>query len=334
MILVTGGAGYIGSHICVQLLQAGHEVLVLDNFSNSKPEALRRVECIAGKKIHLLEGDIRDSTILDRALSHPVRAVIHLAGLKAVGESVNKPVDYYSVNVTGTLNLIQAMQRHQVYQLVFSSSATVYGTPETVPIKEDTPLHPESPYGRSKWMAEQILHDLSLSVANWKIVVLRYFNPVGAHPSGLIGEDPSGVPNNLMPYISQVASGKRPLLQIYGNDYPTPDGTGIRDYIHVEDLAAGHLAALTALKHSNELLTINLGTGHGHSVMEVLNAYESACGSKLSYQISARRPGDVAFYWADPSQATKILGWTARKDLQSMCNDSWRWQKLNPNGFC
>lgn len=334
MILVTGGAGYIGSHICVQLLQSGHEVLILDNFSNSKPEALHRVEHITGKKPHLLEGDVRDSTVLEQALSHPVKAVIHLAGLKAVGESVDKPLDYYSVNVTGTLNLLQAMQRHQVFQLVFSSSATVYGTPETVPIKEDAPLHPENPYGRSKWMTENILNDLSLSAANWKIAILRYFNPAGAHPSGLIGEDPSGIPNNLMPYISQVASGKQSILQIYGNDYPTPDGTGIRDYIHIEDLAAGHLAALAALKHSNELLTINLGTGRGYSVMEVLNAYESSCGSKLPYQITARRPGDVAFYWADPNQARKLLGWTAKKSLQDMCNDSWRWQKLNPNGFC
>lgn len=334
MILVTGGAGYIGSHICVQLLQSGHEVLILDNFSNSKPEALHRVECITGKKPLLLEGDVRERTVLEQALKHPIKAVIHLAGLKAVGESVDKPIDYYSVNVTGTLNLLQAMQRHQVFQLVFSSSATVYGTPETVPIKEDAPLRPESPYGRSKWMAEKILNDLSLSAADWRIAILRYFNPVGAHPSGLIGEDPSGIPNNLMPYISQVASGKRSFLQIYGNDYPTPDGTGIRDYIHIEDLAAGHLAALTALQNSNELLTINLGTGRGYSVLEVLNAYESSCGSKLPYQIMARRPGDVPFYWADPNQAKKLLSWAAKRNLQDMCNDSWRWQKLNPNGFC
>lgn len=333
MILVTGGAGYIGSHICVQLLQAGHEVLVLDNFSNSKPEALRRVEQITNRKLQLIKGDILDQRQLDLVFRYPIKAVIHLAGRKAVNESLTHPLAYYQNNVTGTLQLLQAMQRYNVKHLVFSSSATVYGNPENVPIREDAPLAASNPYGRSKLMVEDILRDLAHTDRDWNIAILRYFNPVGAHPSGQIGEDPNGPPNNLMPYISQVAVGKREYLNIFGGDYPTTDGTGVRDYIHVDDLASGHLSALIALERTRGLITANLGTGQGYSVLQVVQAFETVCGRALPYRIAPRRAGDIAACWADPTFAREMLGWHARKDLQAMCMDSWHWQQLNPDGY-
>lgn len=333
MILVTGGAGYIGSHTCLQLLEAGHEVLVLDNFSTSKPEALRRVQQLAGRKLHLIKGDILDQQQLDLAFRHPLTAVIHFAGRKAVAESVAAPLAYYQINVAGTLQLLQAMQRHEVKNLVFSSSATVYGPPTNVPVREDAPLAASNPYGRSKLMAEEILRDLIHADPDWNIAILRYFNPVGAHPSGQIGEDPNGPPNNLMPYISQVAIGKRECLNIFGGDYPTTDGTGVRDYIHVDDLARGHLCALSALEHTRGLITANLGTGQGHSVLQVVQAFETVCGRTLPYRIAPRRAGDIAACWADPTAAHGMLGWQARKDLKAMCMDSWHWQQLNPDGY-
>ena len=333
MILVTGGTGYIGSHTCVQLLEAGHEVVVLDNFSNSKPEALRRVEKITGRTPLLVDGDILDRDKLDLVLHYPIKAVIHFAGLKAVGESVAQPLAYYHNNVTGTLTLLQAMQHHGVKNLVFSSSATVYGAPASVPIREDFPLSATNPYGRSKLMIEDMLRDLAHAEPDWNIAILRYFNPVGAHPSGLIGEDPKGPPNNLMPFISQVAVGKRDALNIFGNDYPTVDGTGVRDYIHVDDLARGHLAALDALRHTGGLITTNLGTGRGYSVLEVLKAFEAASGKTLPYHIAPRRAGDVAACWADPTAAREQLGWQAEKGIEEMCADTWRWQHTNPDGY-
>lgn len=333
MILVTGGAGYIGTHTCVQLLEAGHEVVVLDNFSNSKPEALRRVKKITSRTPLLIEGDILDREKLDQALRYPIKAVVHFAGLKAVGESVAQPLDYYHNNVAGTLALLQAMQQHGVKNLVFSSSATVYGDPASVPIQEDFPLSATNPYGRSKLMIEEMLRDLSRAEPDWNIAILRYFNPVGAHPSGLIGEDPNGVPNNLMPFICQVAVGKRDTLNIFGTDYPTVDGTGVRDYIHVEDIARGHLAALDALSRSCGLIITNLGTGRGYSVLEVLHAFEAACGKTLPYDMAPRRAGDIAAYWADATTAREILGWQATKGIAEMCEDSWRWQRANPNGY-
>ncbi|MFC3626289.1 UDP-glucose 4-epimerase GalE [Vogesella amnigena] len=333
MILVTGGAGYIGSHTCVQLLEAGYEVVVLDNFSNSKPEALCRVGKITGRIPLLVDGDILDRDKLDLVLHYPIKAVIHFAGLKAVGESVAQPLAYYHNNVTGTLTLLQAMQHHGVKDLVFSSSATVYGAPACVPIREDFPLSATNPYGRSKQMIEDMLRDLAHAEPDWNIAILRYFNPVGAHPSGLIGEDPKGPPNNLMPFISQVAVGKRDALNIFGNDYPTVDGTGVRDYIHVDDLARGHLAALDALRHTGGLITTNLGTGRGYSVLEVLKAFEAACGKTLPYHIVPRRSGDVAACWADPTAAREQLGWQAEKGIDEMCADSWRWQHSNPDGY-
>lgn len=333
MILVTGGAGYIGSHTCVQLQEAGHEVVVLDNFSNSKPEALRRVEKITGRAPRLVEGDILDREKLDQALRNPIKAVIHFAGLKAVGESITQPLSYYHNNVAGTLTLLQAMQHHGVKNLVFSSSATVYGDPASVPIRENFPLSATNPYGRSKLMIEEMLRDLARAEPGWNIAILRYFNPVGAHPSGLIGEDPNGTPNNLMPFISQVAVGKRDALNVFGNDYPTVDGTGVRDYIHVEDLARGHLAALDALSRTGGLITTNLGTGRGYSVLEVLHAFEAACGKTLPYHMVPRRAGDVAACWADPAAASEQLGWRAEKGIAEMCADSWRWQRANPDGY-
>lgn len=333
MILVTGGAGYIGSHTCVQLLEAGHEVAVFDNFSNSKHEALRRVEQITGKKLLIMEGDIRDYHSLDLAFRNPIKAVIHFAGLKAVGESVEQPLSYYDTNVAGTLKLVQTMQQHHVKNIVFSSSATVYGNPATLPIREDAPLSPASPYGRSKQMVEDMLRDLAIADPQWNIAILRYFNPVGAHPSGQIGEDPNGPPNNLMPFISQVAVGKRDALNVFGNDYPTIDGTGVRDYIHVMDLARGHLAALDAIKHTGGLITVNLGTGRGHSVLEVLRAFEAASGKTIPYRVAPRREGDVPAYWADASSALEVLGWEAKMGIDDMCSDSWHWQQSNPDGY-
>lgn len=333
MILVTGGAGYIGSHTCVQLLEAGHELAVLDNLCNSKAEALRRVEQLAGKKLTFIEGDIRDPEALQQAFRHPIQAVIHFAGLKAVGESVEKPLEYYENNVAGTLCLLRAMKRHGVRNFVFSSSATVYGNPASVPITESFPLSATNPYGRSKLIVEDMLRDFARAEPDWNIALLRYFNPIGAHESGDIGEDPNGIPNNLMPFISQVACGKLAELQVFGSDYPTHDGTGVRDYIHVVDLAAGHVKAVQALASEPGLLTVNLGTGKGYSVLDMVQAFERVNGCQVPYRIVARRPGDIAECWANPAAAEKLLGWKAEKTLEDMCRDSWRWQSRNPAGY-
>ena len=334
MILVTGGAGYIGSHVCVELLQAGHDVTIFDNFCNSSPESIARIERIAGRAPRLVRGDIRDGAALADALkTSGARAVIHFAGLKAVGESVQQPLAYYDNNVVGTLRLLEAMRACGVQQLVFSSSATVYGDPQRLPLTEDHPLSATNPYGRSKLMIEDMLRDLQASDASWRIAILRYFNPVGAHASGLIGEDPRGVPNNLMPYVAQVAIGRREQLQVWGNDYPTPDGTGVRDYIHVVDLAIGHLRALERLQAQEGGLTVNLGTGTGYSVLDMVRAFEEASGRPVPYKIAPRRPGDVASCYADPAQALAVLGWRAERDLVAMCQDAWRWQSGNPNGY-
>ncbi len=333
-ILVTGGAGYIGSHTCVELLQAGYEVLVLDNFSNSHMESLRRVEKICGREVQLVEGDIRDAALLDRLFeAHEVSAVIHFAGLKAVGESVEKPMAYYHNNVYGTLVLCEAMARHGVFNLVFSSSATVYGDPHSVPIREDFPLSATNPYGRSKLMIEDILRDLGIAEPRWNAILLRYFNPVGAHPSGLIGEDPNGIPNNLMPYITQVAVGKLECLSVFGDDYPTVDGTGVRDYIHVVDLALGHLAALRNLDSTPGVVAYNLGTGQGYSVLEMVAAFARASGREVPYRIAPRRAGDIASCYADPSLAASALDWRATRGVAEMTRDAWNWQRQNPNGY-
>lgn len=334
MIFVTGGAGYIGSHTCVELLNAGHTVTVFDNLSNSQPEALQRVERITGKSVQFVEGDIRDQAALTAALqaSQPT-AVIHFAGLKAVGESVAQPLHYYDNNVVGTLCLLRAMQAAAVKTLVFSSSATVYGDPQRLPLTEDHPLSATNPYGQTKLVIENMLRDLYRSDAAWRIAILRYFNPVGAHASGLIGEDPQGVPNNLLPYVAQVAVGRRDCLNVWGNDYPTPDGTGVRDYIHVVDLALGHLAALDQLGQAPQCLTVNLGTGTGYSVLDMVRAFSAASGRPIAYQFSPRRAGDVAACYADPALALQRLGWRAERDLATMCADAWRWQSNNPNGY-
>jgi len=327
-ILITGGAGYIGSHTCVELLAAGYDLVVIDNFSNSKPDVLRRVEQISGRTITFEEVDIRDRGALrDVFRHHAIDAVIHFAGLKAVGESVSYPLRYYDNNISGSVSLFEVMAESGVKTLVFSSSATVYGDPHSVPIREDFPLSATNPYGRSKLMLEEILRDLSRADETWHIALLRYFNPVGAHESGIIGEDPNGTPNNLMPYITQVAVGKLPELSVFGNDYPTPDGTGVRDYIHVVDLARGHLAALKAIDDKSGVTTVNLGTGQGYSVLDVVNAFEKASGRPVPYRIVDRRPGDVAQCFADPALAHELLGWRAEKDLDAMCRDSWRWQE-------
>lgn len=342
-VLVTGGAGYIGSHTCVQLLDAGYELLVLDNLSNSSPEALRRVEKIAGKSLEFIEGDIGDRPLLTRLFAeHTIDSVIHFAGLKAVGESVQQPLRYYENNVAGTLTLCQAMADNGVKKIVFSSSATVYGDPASVPITEDFPLSATNPYGRSKLHIEEMLRDFSVAdeanneQANpWAIVLLRYFNPVGAHPSGQIGEDPNGIPNNLMPYISQVAVGKLEQLSVFGGDYDTVDGTGVRDYIHVVDLANGHLQALKKLDQprTTGVFTYNLGTGNGYSVVQTVKAFEQASGKTVPYQIVGRRAGDVAACYADPALAAEELHWQAIYDLADMCTDAWRWQSGNPDGY-
>lgn len=337
MILVTGGAGYIGSHTCVELLQAGWDVTVFDNLSNSHPEALARVRQITGKPLQFIEGDCRDRATLVAALrvSHAV-AVIHFAGLKAVGESVQHPLRYYDANVVGALRLLEAMGECGVRTLVFSSSATVYGDPIRLPLTEDHPLAATNPYGRTKWMVEELLRDVRRSDEAWKICILRYFNPVGAHASGLIGEDPRGVPNNLLPFVAQVAVGRHPYLNVWGSDYPTADGTGVRDYIHVVDLARGHLKALEALDRvppPGECLTVNLGTGSGHSVLEVVRAFEKASGRTIPYRLAPRRPGDVAACYADPQRALQLLGWRAELGLDAMCADAWRWQSRNPKGY-
>ena len=334
MILVTGGAGYIGSHTVVQLIAAGHDLLILDNFSNSSPKVLDRIFAISGSRPQVIEGDIRDPVLLKRIFSeYPIDAVIHFAGLKAVGESVAQPIRYFDNNVVGSLRLFEAMAEANVKTLVFSSSATVYGDPHAVPICESFPLQATNPYGRTKLHIEEMLRDISRADPAWRIALLRYFNPVGAHPSGLIGEDPQGIPNNLMPYVAQVAVGRRAELGVFGNDYPTPDGTGVRDYIHVVDLARGHLAALDALEKADALITVNLGTGRGYSVLDVVSAFERASGKPVPYQILPRRAGDVASCFADPALALETLGWKAEFDLDDMCRDSWRWQEGNPEGY-
>ncbi|WP_417215137.1 UDP-glucose 4-epimerase GalE [Alcanivorax sp.] len=333
-ILVTGGAGYIGSHTVLLLLEAGHQVVVLDNLSNSSRESLIRVERLTGKSVTFVEGDIRDASCLDALFSgHDIAAVIHFAGLKAVGESVAMPLAYYDCNVTGSLRLLEAMERAGVRTMVFSSSATVYGDPATVPIREDFPLSATNPYGATKLHIEDMLRDLYTSDNRWRIALLRYFNPVGAHESGEIGEDPNGIPNNLMPFIAQVAIGRREKLNVFGGDYETPDGTGVRDYIHVMDLAQGHLAALQAFEKALGLLTVNLGTGQGYSVLEMIEAFSKSCGRDVPYDIVARRPGDVAVCYADPSQASEVLGWRAIRGIDAMCRDHWLWQEKNPNGY-
>nr|WP_315208648.1 UDP-glucose 4-epimerase GalE [uncultured Albidiferax sp.] len=334
MIFVTGGAGYIGSHTCVELLNAGLDVTVFDNFCNSQPESLARVERITGKKPRLIEGDIRDVAALTAALqSSGATAVIHCAGLKAVGESVAQPLRYYDNNVVGTLRLLEAMGACGVKTLVFSSSATVYGDPQRLPLTEDHPLSATNPYGRSKLMVEDLLRDLHHSDASWRIGILRYFNPVGAHESGLIGEDPRGTPNNLLPFVAQVAVGQRAFLNVWGDDYATADGTGVRDYIHVVDLAVGHLKALERLQAVPDFLTVNLGTGIGYSVLDMVHAFEKASGKPVPYQVAPRRPGDIAACYAEPTAALELLGWRAERGLDAMCTDAWRWQSANPTGF-
>jgi UDP-glucose 4-epimerase len=331
-ILVTGGAGYIGSHTGLELLQAGHEVTVIDNLSNSKEESLRRVGELAGKEPAFHRIDLADSGELKALLSSgKIEAVIHFAGLKAVGESVSRPLDYYRNNVAGTLVLLEAMAETGVKKIVFSSSATVYGDPASVPIREDFPLGPTNPYGRTKLMIEEILRDLGNAQPGWEITLLRYFNPVGAHPSGRIGEDPHGIPNNLLPFISQVAVGKRERLRVFGGDYPTRDGTGVRDFIHVVDLALGHLKALENSRPGTAVY--NLGTGRGYSVLEMVAAFERAAGRKIPYEIVGRRPGDIAECYADPSRAKQELGWSAIRGIEEMCRDAWRWQSGNPDGY-
>ncbi len=333
-ILVTGGAGYIGSHICVELLNAGYDVVVVDNFSNSKSESLRRVEMITGKYLKLYPVDLLHKDRLENVfMENQFEAVIHLAGHKAVGESVNFPLNYYQNNMMGTVNLCEVMKLYGVKNLVFSSSATVYGVPDQMPITERMPLGAVHPYGRTKQMIEEILRDLYESDPTWSIALLRYFNPVGAHESGLIGEDPNGVPNNLMPYISQVAIGKMAYLKIYGDDYPTRDGTGVRDYIHVVDLSRGHLKALEKVTISSGVDTFNLGTGKGCSVIEMVETFERASGKAVPYRVTARRPGDISECYADPTKAKEQLGWQAKLGIEAMCADTWKWQQENPNGY-
>ena len=333
-ILVTGGAGYIGSHTCVELLNEGHELVIIDNLSNSKPEALNRVRTITGRDFSFYQQDVRDEKALQAIFrDHKIDAVIHFAGLKAVGESVAMPLEYYRNNLDSTMILCEVMRQAGCKRLVFSSSATVYGVPEHVPITEESPLFCTNPYGWTKFMNEQILRDLAVADPEWSIILLRYFNPIGAHSSGLIGEDPAGIPNNLMPYIAQVAVGRRPLLHIYGNDYATPDGTGVRDYIHVVDLAHGHCRAIDyTMTHSGAEM-INLGTGTGCSVLEMVAAFEKASGRKIPYQIDPRRPGDIDASYADAHKAKALLGWQAKLSLDEMCADTWRWQSMNPNGY-
>lgn len=331
---MTGGAGYIGSHTVVLLIEAGHEVIVFDNFSNASNESIKRVERIVGQRIELIEGDIRNRDDLKAVFEHhQIDAVIHFAGLKAVGESVELPLKYYDNNVHGTLVLCEVMAEYGCKSIIFSSSATVYGDPHTTPIKEDFPVSATNPYGRSKLMVEEILRDLYVADPSWKIVLLRYFNPVGTHISGTIGEDPNGIPNNLMPFIAQTAVGKRECLSVFGGDYDTKDGTGVRDYIHVVDLSEGHLKALERLEHFSEVMTINLGTGNGYSVLEMVHAFEKASGRKVPYKIVERRAGDIATCFAKPDYAKEVLGWEAKKGIDEMCEDTWRWQSKNPSGY-
>ncbi|TAM03959.1 MAG: UDP-glucose 4-epimerase GalE [Paraburkholderia sp.] len=333
-ILVTGGAGYIGSHTCLELLDGGYDVIALDNLVNSHRGSLARVMQITGKALTFYEADVRDEAALARIFkAHAITGVIHFAALKAVGESVARPIEYYRNNIDGLLVVLDVMRKHDVKQFVFSSSATVYGVPERSPIDESFPLSATNPYGQSKLIAEQMLRDIEVSDPSWRIAVLRYFNPVGAHESGLIGEDPAGIPNNLMPYVAQVAVGKLEKLRVFGDDYPTPDGTGVRDYIHVVDLARGHLAALDALHGRDSGFVVNLGTGRGYSVLEVVKAFEQASGQRVPYEIVARRPGDIAECYANPANAEKLLGWRAQFGIERMCQDHWRWQEANPKGF-
>ena len=333
-ILVTGGAGYIGSHTCVELLNIGKEIVIVDNFINSKPEALKRIEKITGKTFKFYEVDLLDKEALNKVFDeNEIECVIHFAGLKAVGESVSQPLRYYHNNITSTLILCEVMAAHNVKKIVFSSSATVYGSPKTVPITEEFELHTTNPYGSTKLMIEDIMRDLYVSDKEWAIALLRYFNPIGAHSSGLIGEDPNGIPNNLMPYIAQVAVGKLPVLSVFGNDYPTVDGTGVRDYIHVVDLALGHLKAVDKVVKDCGVHTYNLGTGTGYSVLQVINAFEKASGKKVNYKIVDRRPGDISTCYADPAKAKEELGWVATRGIEEMCADSWNFTKNNPNGL-
>ena len=333
-ILVTGGTGYIGSHTCVQLIEKGWQPVIIDSLVNSKISVLKRIEKITGTRPAFIEGNVRDADLLQKVLrEHAIEAVIHFAGLKAVGESVNLPLKYYDNNVHGSVVLMEAMKQCNVKTLVFSSSATVYGDATKMPLKEDAPTSATNPYGQSKLMVEKIIADLCTSDPSWSITALRYFNPVGAHESGLIGEDPQGIPNNLMPFLAQVAVGRREELQVFGNDYQTPDGTGVRDYIHVIDLAQGHLCALTHAHGKAGYHVFNLGTGKGNSVLEMLNAFGKACGKELKYKIASRRPGDVAASWADPQKAQSVLNWKAKKSMDDMCQDTWRWQSQNPNGY-
>jgi UDP-glucose 4-epimerase len=332
-ILVTGGAGYIGCHTCVELVGRGHDVVVVDNFVNSSHGVVERLQQLTGRELPVHEIDLRNTAALQAVLEDDFDAVIHFAALKAVGESCAKPLMYFDNNIGGTISLLQAMQDAGVRRLVFSSSATVYGDPAQVPVREDAPLQVTNPYGRTKLVMEQMLGDLCQADPDFRVANLRYFNPVGAHPSGLIGEDPSGIPNNLMPYVCQVAVGRRARLQVFGNDYPTPDGTGVRDYIHVVDLARAHVDALEYLQREDRSLTVNLGTGRGVSVLELVHAFERASGREIPYDIVARRPGDVATVYADPSLAAELLGWRAALDVDAMCRDAWRWQSMNPEGY-
>ena len=333
-ILVTGGAGYIGSHTCVELLNAGYEIVVMDNFSNSKPAALERIKKVTGKDFKFYETDLLDEKGMDKIFDeNDIEAVVHFAGLKAVGESVAMPLEYYHNNITGTLILCASMKKHDVKKIVFSSSATVYGNPATVPITEDFPLSTTNPYGSTKLMIENILRDLYVSDNDWSIALLRYFNPIGAHESGLLSEDPNGIPNNLMPYIARVAAGKLPHLNVFGSDYPTPDGTGVRDYIHVVDLSLGHLKALEWVFREKGVDAFNLGTGNGYSVLEMVKAFEKASGKPVKYELAPRRPGDIAMCYANPAKAKEFLDWEAKKGINEMCTDSWRFVDKNPNGI-
>lgn len=335
-ILVTGGAGYIGSHTCIELLASGHDVVVVDNLCNSKEESLKRVQTLAGKPVTFYKADVMDIEAMDQVFKKegPIDAVIHFAALKAVGESCAKPLEYYHNNVSGTLMLADVMRKNNCKNLVFSSSATVYGEPDHMPIREDFPTpSATNPYGQTKLMMERILTDIQKADSEWNIVLLRYFNPIGAHESGMIGEDPNGIPNNLLPFVAQVAIGRRECLSVFGDDYPTVDGTGVRDYIHVVDLAKGHVKAISKLTEKLGLSIYNLGTGNGYSVLQVVKAFEKASGRKVNYKIVPRRPGDIAECWADPSKAREELGWVAERGIEKMCEDAWRWQSQNPNGF-
>ncbi|WP_214835027.1 UDP-glucose 4-epimerase GalE [Exiguobacterium sp. E4787] len=333
-ILVTGGAGYIGTHTVLQLLETGHDVIVLDNLSNSRREALERVEALTGKSVTFYLGDILDRELLEQIfLTHTIDAVIHFAGLKAVGESVSEPLRYYENNVVGTTVLLEVMNAFDVKRIVFSSSATVYGMPERTPIDESFPLSATNPYGRTKLMIEDIMRDLAVADPSWSIALLRYFNPIGAHESGQIGEDPFDIPNNLMPYITQVAVGRLSELSVFGDDYDTPDGTGVRDYIHVVDLAEGHLKALDYVMNHTGAEAFNLGTGTGYSVLDLVQAFEAESGKTVPYQVTPRRPGDIAMCFADPSKSKRVLGWEAKHDVRAMCRDAWNWQSSNPNGY-